>query len=67
MDETKELLPIFRDYSLEELHAATGYVRTYLVDVLEGTAALTDRFKRIACKDLGKTEAELFGPQEPAS
>ena len=55
------MLPLFQEYSLDELHKRLGYSEWYLVDLKSGHRPPTRRFKLTASGILNRTIEELFG------
>lgn len=60
---TKDRLPIFREYELDELAELTGYTTRYCLDIREGDKPVGRRFRIVASKVLRRPIEELFGPQ----
>lgn len=58
--------PIFDLYTVNELSKRLGRTKRYLCDLEEGTKPIGPHFVHLACAILGRSEAELFGPQEDA-
>ena len=66
MPSTDSALPIFHLYTIEELSQRLGYKKSTLVQLEDGYAEPTDRFKFTAAAILNRSIVDLFGPQEPA-
>ena len=57
----KPMLPLFRDYTLDELHKRLGYSELYLADMKIGHRPPPPRFQFVAAGILNRTIEELFG------
>lgn len=53
-------VPLFAQYSLEELASRTGYSEMTLVNMKSQPAKITPRFRDVVSRILGRSEAELF-------
>ena len=62
--QTRPILPLFRDYTLDELHKRLGYSELYLVDMKIGHRPPSNRFKFVASGILNRSTEELFGGGE---
>ena len=54
-------IPMFEQYTIDELSKRLGLTIGYLNGVKEGNKPLRRLFKSRACGILNRTEAELFG------
>ena len=61
------MLPLFQEYSLDELHKRLGYSEWYLVDLKSGHRPPTRRFKLTASGILNRPVEDLFGGGEDAT
>ena len=57
----KPLLPIFSDYTIDELHKRLYYSEIYLLEMKSGKKRASERFRNTACGILNRSEADLFG------
>ena len=57
----KPMLPLFRDYTLDELHKRLGYSELYLADMKIGHRPPPARFQFVAAGILNRTIEDLFG------
>ncbi len=62
---SRSSLPIFKDYSINEIAETMGREVIYVAQVMSGSQKLSPKFMKRAAKMFGKTEAELFGAPEP--
>ena len=67
MNQQKQHYPIFAlpaegGYDVSELARLTGMSEGYIVNIKNGVAPLTKRFRHICCLATRRTDAELFGP-----
>lgn len=59
--------PIFRIYTISELHQLTGYSEVYLLDIRDGRQEARPMFRRVCSRILRKSEDELFSNTEGPS
>lgn len=59
-----EMLPLFKDYTIDDLHERTGYSEAYLVDIKQHPEKARPQFRRMVTKLLNRPLAELFGPEQ---
>ena len=59
--EDRPMLPLFREYTIDELSKRLKYSEAYLVEIKLGHQAATPRFKHNACGILNRSHEELFG------
>ena len=60
----KPMLPLFRDYTLDELHKRLGYSELYLADMKIGHRPPPARFQFVAAGILNRTIEDLFGGRD---
>ena len=56
--------PLFPIYGIDELSKRLAVSKRYLCDLEDGTKPIGQRFRARAAQLLGRTEEELFGPEE---
>ena len=61
--ETAEMLPLFQNYTIDELHSRTGYSKAYLVDIEAHPKKANPQFRRMVARILNQPESDLFGDQ----
>lgn len=57
---TRPKIPLFEQFSLEQVSDLTGYSIPYLEDLRNGSQQLRPRFRKVVARMLGKPEQELF-------
>ena len=58
-------VPLFEQFTLEQLTILTPYSEAYLDDLARGNHPIRPRFRRVVTRLLGKPEDELFGSDVP--
>ena len=64
--ETPSDAPLFRDFSIGQLVALTGYSEVYLEDLKRGHQPIRPQFRRMVSRILGIAEVILFGEPDPS-
>jgi hypothetical protein len=54
-------LPLFEEFSIEELDRRTGYSESHLLSIKHGWREANNLFRRKMSTILGRSEDELFG------
>ena len=57
------MLPLFKDYTIDDLHKRTGYSEAYLVDIKQNPKRANPQFRRMVARILNQPESDLFGDQ----
>jgi hypothetical protein len=65
IDGKKPRIPLFERFTVEQLTELIPYSERYLRDLRDGDQPIRPRFRRIASRILGQSEADLFD-SEPA-
>ena len=55
------MLPLFKNYTIDQLHERTVYSEAYLVDIKAHSNKANAQFRRIVARILNQSEHELFG------
>ena len=58
---TPKGFPLFKLFTVEEIHRLTGYSEVYLLDIKQGRARANSRFRRVCSAVLQRPESELLG------
>lgn len=56
--------PLFREFTIPQLCGLIPYSESYLEELASGRQPIRPRFRRTVSRLLGKSESELFGPDD---
>ena len=55
------MLPLFKNYTIDQIHDLTGYSEAYLVDIKAHPSKANAQFRRMVARILNQSEQSLFG------